>query len=645
MRRSICTCEPAVAYAGDIRTWKFHFTTATALPEGTVLLFDIDSMGRPIDWETPTVYPEAGENVIWAQIEGEKPFYGDEIEDKNTIVPKFQFILPMKVPAGKTITLFMGDPKEKKWTLNPKGTQSQTTSQRRRPFYLYVDPTGKGKFDEPEAFSIDVKGNILHNVKIVAPSFVAKNKRFDVVIRFEDEFGNLTSNTEEDETLIELSHEHLRENLNWKLFIPETGYITLPNLYFNEVGVYTITLTNLSNKEQFKSSPIRCTSEVESQLFWGTFHGESERVDSTENIDSCLRHFRDEQSLNFYGASPFESNEETPNDIWRMIAQNLGEFNEEDRFATFAGCQWHGEAGSEGLRQFVFLKEQKQLPRKKDTKYGSLKKVYKAYSPKELISIPSFTMGKGMHYDFKEFNPEFERVAEIYNAWGCSERTKGDGNLTPIEPTKKSGISETKEGALVDALIKGCRFGFVSGGLDDRGSFESFYDSEQSQYPPGITGIVAPGYNRDSIFDALYNRRCYATTGERMILGIEITGDPMGSEISLADKPGLQINRHITVHVAGTKTLHKVELIRNGEVIKEFTTDEYHLDFTYDDMTPLSDHALKSDRVEDPFTFYYIRATQTDGHMAWSSPIWIDHTPPGKKESKKAAKPVKKATK
>ena len=31
----------------------------------------------------------------------------------------------------------------------------------------------------------------------------------------------------------------------WKLFIPETGFITLPNLYFNEPGVYKIQLKNL----------------------------------------------------------------------------------------------------------------------------------------------------------------------------------------------------------------------------------------------------------------------------------------------------------------------------------------------------------------------------------------------------------------
>ena len=39
-------------------------------------------------------------------------------------------------------------------------------------------------------------------------------------------------------------------------------------------------------------------------------------------------------------------------------------------------------------------------------------------------------MGKGLQYDFKDFNPDFERVVEIYNAWGSSEDM---GCLRPID--------------------------------------------------------------------------------------------------------------------------------------------------------------------------------------------------------------------
>ena len=34
----------------------------------------------------------------------------------------------------------------------------------------------------------------LQTIRLLTPSFVAKNKRFDIILRFEDEFGNLTNN-------------------------------------------------------------------------------------------------------------------------------------------------------------------------------------------------------------------------------------------------------------------------------------------------------------------------------------------------------------------------------------------------------------------------------------------------------------------
>ena len=190
-------------------------------------------------------------------------------------------------------------------------------------------------------FSVSTSGVVLKSIRVLSPSYISRNKRFDVIVRFEDEYGNLTCNAPED-TLIELSHEHLRENLNWKLFVPETGFISLPNLYINEPGDYTIQLRNTRTKEIFHSPPIRCFNENNKHLFWGLLHGESERIDSTENIESCLRHFRDEKALNFYATSSFESQEETTNETWKLITQNISDFDEADRFTTILGFQWAG---------------------------------------------------------------------------------------------------------------------------------------------------------------------------------------------------------------------------------------------------------------------------------------------------------------
>lgn len=643
MRRSICYCEPAQAIAGEVNTWKFIYTTSVTLPKGTKLKFDIMSKGRGIDWEVPTANLKKTSNVIYAKLDNGKQLQAKEIEVPDNFTPQYEFILPSELPAGSNFTIYVGSPKNVAGAKVKNGTRAQTTAQRRKTFLLYVDTTGKGHYDEPEVFSMDIRGGVLGAIRILTPSFVTRNKRFDVVVRFEDEFGNLTNDAPE-ETLIELSYENIRENLNWKLFVPETGFINLPNLYFNEPGIYTIRLLNTNTKEVFRSFPIKCFAENTRHLFWGLLHGESERIDSTENIESCLRHIRDEKALNFFGCSPFESQEETSNDTWKNVIQNISDFDEVDRFTTLVGFQYPGEKSKEGIRVIVYGKDNKSILRKKDIKYSSLSKIYKSFSPKEIISIPSFTMGKGYDYNFDNFDPDFERVVEIYNAWGSSECTKKEGNPLPIESKGKKGIQETGEGSIQNALLRNLRFGFVGGGLDDRGIYADLFESDQEQYAPGLTAIIAPEHTKTSMIEALYNRSCYATTGERIIVGLYLAGLPMGSETNTNVKQGLLYNRHLSGYVAGTTTLKTVEIIRNGKVIQTFKPEGYAFNFTYDDLVALNKVTIDAKDKKPPFVYYYLRVTQDDGHMAWSSPIWVDLVAPIPKPKTKPQpiKPVKK---
>lgn len=41
-------------------------------------------------------------------------------------------------------------------------------------------------------------------------------------------------------------------------------------------------------------------------------------------------------------------------------------------------------------------------------------------------------------------------------------------------------------------------------------------------------------------------------------------------------------------------------------------------------MEPLATVTLSDPQGKQPFVFYYLRVTQIDQSMAWSSPIWID---------------------
>ena len=480
MRRSICYCEPKYALAGQTSNYSFVFISSTDLPSGTKLLFDVKSDGRDIEWEIPKTDLKKGKNVIYLTLGNDKVVAGLCVGN-NQNPAQYEFTLAEAVAEGESLTFHIGDLEND--GVEKSGSRAQTYTQRRRPFYLYIDPKGKGDYKESEVFYLDVKGAKLRNIKIIAPSIVSKNQRFDVVVRFEDQYGNLTGNAPQG-SLIELSYEQLRDNLSWKLFIPETGFITLPNLYFNEPGIYKFKLKDSVTNSTYFSAPIKCFQETPNQVYWGLLHGDCQRYDTTENIESALRHFRDDQSLQFYSSSCFESEEETKNEDWKNISAHVSDFNEDDRFTTFLGFQWLGSIPSEGLRTLIYTKDSKPLLRKKDTKSNSIKKIYKSHTPKDLISIPSFTMAKGFQYNFESYTPEYERVIEIYNAWGSSECTESEGNLRPITGAK--GVNEIKDGSIRAALNQNLRFGFVAGGLDDRGLFQEMYSSEQVQYSPGL---------------------------------------------------------------------------------------------------------------------------------------------------------------
>jgi len=620
MRRSICYCEPSAALAGSTGNWKFIYTTATHLPKGTKLRFDLASQGSGLEWQVPQTNPKKKENLIWAEIQG-KMLTATESGQPQKQTVSYEFSLPAEVKPGETVSIHMGTLEH-----NPekKGNTCQKTVQRKRPFSLHIDPKGKGDYKDVEVFHLDVRGGPLKNIRIITPSLVHRNKRFDIIVRFEDMYGNLTCNAPEG-TLIDLSYEHLRENLNWKLFIPETGFIALPNLYFNEPGIYRIQLRNMKTEETFFSPPIKCLPDAGLSLFWGMLHGESDRMSSKENVESLLRHIRDDKALQFFATSCFESEEETPNELWKTITQQAAEFNEEDRFVALLGFQWLGEPEEEGLRHFIHAKEGKPILRRKDTKNNSLKKIFKTNNPKELLSIPCFTMGKEVCYNFADFNPEFEKVAEIYNSWGSSECTAKEGNKRPIAGSRH-GISEAAEGSLIRALNQGCRFGFVAGGYDDRGCYSKLKSADQTEYSPGLTAILAKEHNRSSFIEALQARSCYATTGERMILGLQIAGQPMGSEVDTKSRPGLEFNRHITGYAIGTAPITEALLIRNGKPIHSFAIKDGRVEIAFDDTESLGGVCLETHADRPPFAYYYLRVTQKDGHMAWSSPIWVDLT-------------------
>lgn len=663
MHRTITQCESPNLRAGDIGTWKFSCIPATSLPKGTQLKFDMGIDGKMSDWETPDVttiaknQPRKQKNVIWAQhhksgSEEYKCIPAEMLQEKKghaTIATCFLFTLPDAVEEGDSITICVGSPSEDPEVQKKDGNRARTKVKRRYPFALYIDPKGKKSFTDPELFHVNVLGNELDKLRVIAPSLWKKGKSNDLVIRFEDKHGNLTSYAHED-TEILFTHGMMRRNLTWNLYPPESGYISHPNTSFTDSGSFFIKLTNKRTKEEFYSDPILCDETDERSLLWGRFHGESRHHDSSENIESFIRRLRDQHAFQFFATSTPESEQEIPADIWKKISEQLDAYDDNDRFSTLAGFTWSGKDKDEGIKQLVYTKTNKPLLRKKETKNSTAAKIFKAHPAKDLFAIPSFTMFKECSYDFKNFDHDHEIAVEIYNAWGSSETHEADGNRFPIKIAgKKEAIN--KDGSIINALNQNCRFAFVAGGRDDRGPYSKLFDENYTQYPPGMTAVLATEHSREKLIEAVKNRKTYATTGPRIILTFNIAKAEMGDTVTTIAMPGLKNVRLVMGHIAGTDAIESVEIIRNGKVIETIhpeprsDNEKYDpriVDIRYLDTDHINDVALKSNDDRPNFVYYYLRITQKDGNVAWSSPIWIDHI--GEEKKKPAKKKAAKST-
>jgi len=157
--------------------------------------------------------------------------------------------------------------------------------------------------------------------------------------------------------------------------------------------------------------------------------------------------------------------------------------------------------------------------------------------------------------DWGTFDPEFAPVAEMLSMHGCSESSEN-----PLPFLHVMGPSDW-ESTIQYGLAQGNIFGFT-GGTDH-------HSGHPGSYGHGMTGVWAKDLSRDSIWEALYQRRTWAMTGDRIDLRFAINDEPMGSVI----KPAA--NNKITVDIAAGAAIDYVDIIKNNRLLKRFSQCDF----------------------------------------------------------------------
>jgi hypothetical protein len=70
----------------------------------------------------------------------------------------------------------------------------------------------------------------------------------------------------------------------------------------------------------------------------------------------------------------------------------------------------------------------------------------------------------------------------------------------------------------------------------------------------------------------------------------------------------------LRARVVGTRPLGKLELVKQGQVARTWTGTSEDQTVEYEDAATAAGDV-----------YFYLRATQADGEMAWSSPVWVEY--------------------
>lgn len=118
--------------------------------------------------------------------------------------------------------------------------------------------------------------------------------------------------------------------------------------------------------------------------------------------------------------------------------------------------------------------------------------------------------------------------------------------------------------------------------------------------------ILADELTEESLYDALQNRRVYATEDNDLSIQYTLNGNVMGSILS--DHTD-QININAKISDPTDASIGKVEVIVDGgRTVAEKVVSDKDADITFS--------------LDNNYSYYYLRITQPDGNLAVTAPVW-----------------------
>ena len=373
-----------------------------------------------------------------------------------------------------------------------------------------------------------------------------------------------------------------------------------------EPGTLRLEVRGRGAYEGFESdvNPI-LVRESATRLYWADLHGHSSFSDGTGNSNDYFAYARDVARLDaaaltdhdHWGLRPLD---ETPEHA-EQIRRDTAAFHEPGRFVTVPGYEWTSWIhGHRHVLYFDASNHEAHIHSSIDPATDRPDELWKALEGQAALTFAHHSVGDPIATNwYYRPDPILEPVTEITSVHGMSEAADA---LLPVQ----GAIS----GYFVrDTLLRGDRLGFIGSG-DSHDGHPGLVHLANPTDQGGLAGIFATGLDRESLLEALRKRRTFATNGIRAWLEVTIDDSVMGEDLP----PDAQTRetQQLRVRFEATAPIERIDLIRSGIVASLPGDLGLSLDFVREIPT--------LGRGE----FHYVRIQQSDGGVAWSSPIYAE---------------------
>lgn len=476
-------------------------------------------------------------------------------------------------------------------------------------FKLYADSNGDDDYlPLAKSPAVRICGAAADSIVVNAPADAVAGQPVAVTAWLADRFANPatgftgTLRVENNDSKVELPRPHrFRAN--------ELARYRFQGIVFSQPGVYRLRVTQTDGPLRGVSGPIRVYAQASPQrVFWGDIHTHTSYSDGRGSVAETYEFGRDYSALDFCAVT--DHSFLVSDKMWQEIKDVTNRLYRPNEYVTFLAYEWSGMTDVGGDHNVYFRDSDAELTR--CYSYYNYRNLRMYHGPnhganhveqlfkllaehsrsRNILAIPHFGGRRG---NPEWHNPEIQRLIEIFS----DHRRSEDWAQTFLDRRYRIGIMASTDNHAGNA---GYGFRVRPGAAAPDAALRP-----QETNGTSLIAVYAPAKTREAIFDAMYQRHTYATTGNRMLVEFRVNGALMGEEIRSADPP------RITVTAEGTAPIDRILVLRNSEVIYAHPGEGSSVRFEYVDNSP----GWKG-------SFYYVRVEQKDGEQAISSPVWVD---------------------